>query len=92
MKPMLIHNARVFCGINEEVIEDGTVWVANGFIRYAGPSVDFHHDGTDVEVYDAKGKFVMPGMTESHVHLSYNNAHPQPVSYTHLTLPTICSV
>ena len=50
MKPMLIHNARVFCGVDEEVIDDGTVWVANGFIRYAGPSVDFHHDDTDVEV------------------------------------------
>ena len=50
MKPMLIHNARVFCGVDEEVIDDGTVWVSNGFIRYAGPSVDFHHDGTDVEV------------------------------------------
>ena len=56
MKPMLIHNARVFCGVDEEVIDDGTVWVANGFIRYAGPSVDFHHDGTDVEVYDAEGQ------------------------------------
>ena len=49
MKPMLIHNARVFCGVDEEVINNGTVWVANGFIRYAGPSVDFHHDDTDVE-------------------------------------------
>ena len=50
MKPMLIHNARLFCGVDEEVIDDGTIWVMNGFVRYAGPSVDFRHDGTDVEV------------------------------------------
>ncbi len=92
MKPMLIHNARLFCGVDEEVIDDGTVWVANGFIRYAGPSVDFHHDGTDVEVYDAEGKFVMPGMTESHVHLSYNNAHPQQLNNQPLPLAMLDAV
>ena len=92
MKPMLIHNARVFCGVDEEVIDDGTVWVTNGFIRYAGPSVDFHHDGTDVEVYDAEGKFVMPGMTESHVHLSYNNAHPQQLNNQPLPLAMLDAV
>ena len=92
MKPMLIHNARLFCGVDEEVIDDGTVWVTNGFIRYAGPSVDFHHDGTDVEVYDAEGKFVMPGMTESHVHLSYNNAHPQQLNNQPLPLAMLDAV
>ena len=92
MKPMLIHNARVFCGVDEEVIDDGTVWVANGFVRYAGPSVDFRHDGTDVEIYDAEGKFVMPGMTESHVHLSYNNAHPQQLNDQPLPLAMLDAV
>jgi len=77
MGALIIDNARVFCGVNEEVIEKGTVWVSHGYIRYAGPSSDFKEDVADAERYDAQGKFVMPGMTESHVHLSYNNAHPQ---------------
>ena len=89
---MLIHNARLFCGVDEEVIDDGTIWVMNGFVRYAGPSVDFRHDGTDVEVYDAEGKFAMPGMTESHVHLSYNNAHPQQLNNQPLPLAMLDAV
>ncbi len=92
MKPMLIHNARLFCGVDEEVIDDGTVWVSNGLIRYAGPSVDFQADIADAERYDADGKFVMPGMTESHVHLSYNNAHPQQLNNQPLPIAMLDAV
>lgn len=92
MKPMLIHNARLFCGVDEEVIDDGTVWVSNGLIRYAGPSVDFQADIADAERYDAEGKFVMPGMTESHVHLSYNNAHPQQLNNQPLPIAMLDAV
>ena len=89
---MLIHNARLFCGVDEEVIDDGTVWVSNGLIRYAGPSVDFQADIADAERYDADGKFVMPGMTESHVHLSYNNAHPQQLNNQPLPIAMLDAV
>ena len=92
MKPMLIHNARLFCGVDEEVIDDGTVWVSNGLIKYAGPSVDFQADIADAERYDADGKFVMPGMTESHVHLSYNNAHPQQLNNQPLPIAMLDAV
>jgi len=92
VKPMLIHNARLFCGVDEEVIDDGTVWVSNGLIRYAGPSVDFQADIADAERYDADGKFVMPGMTESHVHLSYNNAHPQQLNNQPLPIAMLDAV
>ena len=60
MKLMLIHNALLFVALMKK-LDDGTVWVTNGFVRYATPSVTLCHDGTDVEVYDAEGKFVMPG-------------------------------
>ena len=32
----------------------------------AGPSVDFRHDGTDVEIYDGRFRY---RYDESHVHL-----------------------
>lgn len=92
MSALLIENARVFCGVDEEVIEKGTVWVSHGHIRYAGPSIDFNEDVNDVERYDAQGKFVMPGMTESHVHLSYNNAHPQQLNNQPLPIAMLDAV
>ena len=93
MGNMLIHNARVFCGVDEEVIDDGTVCVTDtGFISYAGHSDDAPAPAWDYEVYDAEGKFVMPGMTESHVHLSYNNAHPQQLNNQPLPIAMLDAV
>ena len=89
---LVIENARVFCGVDEEVIESGTIWVSHGIIRYAGPSSDFKEEVTDSERYDAQGKFVMPGMTESHVHLSYNNAHPKQLNDQPLPLAMLDAV
>lgn len=77
-----ITGARLFTGVDGEVIDDGTVVVDGGTIVYAGPTVDAPtDDGTtagssDVTVVDVAGRFVMPGMTESHVHLAYANAAP----------------
>lgn len=92
MSALVIHNARVFCGLHEEIIEDGVVSVVDSYIRYAGPSSGFKDIKSDVERYDAQGKFVMPGMTESHVHLSYNNAHPQQLNNQPLPLAMLDAV
>ncbi|MEE2683176.1 MAG: hypothetical protein VYD77_04510, partial [Actinomycetota bacterium] len=92
MSALVIHNARVFCGLHEEIIEDGVVSVVDSYIRYAGPSSGFKDIESDVERYDAQGKFVMPGMTESHVHLSYNNAHPQQLNNQPLPLAMLDAV
>lgn len=73
---LLITNARVFVGMDESVIEDGSLLVDGELIRWVGAAGDQPEVDADIEVLDAEGKFVMPGMTESHVHLSYANAHP----------------
>ena len=44
MNELVIENARVFCAVDEEVIESGTIWVSHGIIRYAGPSSDFKEE------------------------------------------------
>ncbi|MFN3218322.1 MAG: amidohydrolase family protein [Acidimicrobiales bacterium] len=71
----LITGARLFTGVDGEVIDDGTVVVDGGTIAYAGPTVDAP-PVDDATVVDVAGRFVMPGMTESHVHLAYANAAP----------------
>jgi imidazolonepropionase-like amidohydrolase len=79
MTTLLITGARLFTAVDTSVIADGSVLVDGDHIVWSGPT-DSIPAGTpdrgDVEVLDVGGKFVMPGMTESHVHLSYSNAHP----------------
>ena len=77
MSSLIIENATLFTGVDGDVIDDGVVYVSDGFIRFAGPKTKVPSSLEDIDRFDAAGKFVMPGMTESHVHLSYNNAHPQ---------------
>ena len=77
MTQLLITRARLFTAVDDTVIDDGSVLIDSDRIAWAGPTAQLpprEHDG--VEHLDAGGKFVMPGMTESHVHLSYSNAHP----------------
>jgi imidazolonepropionase-like amidohydrolase len=70
-----ITRARLFTGVDGEVIDDGTVVVDAGTIVHAGPTVDAPLAG-DATVVDVAGRFVMPGMTDSHVHLAYATAAP----------------
>jgi imidazolonepropionase-like amidohydrolase len=71
----VLEHVRLFTGVDGEVLDDGAVWVDGRIVRYAGPAVDA--PATDAVRVDLRGAFVMPGMTESHAHLSYSNAHPQ---------------
>ncbi len=73
-----ITNARLFPAVDETVIDNGGVLVEGDRIVWVGPTEAAPPvaDGDDVHTLDAAGRFVMPGMTESHVHLSYSNAHP----------------
>lgn len=76
MSKLLLTNARLFTGVDETVIDDGSVLIDGEFIVWAGPTAVAPVLERDVERRDVGGRFVMPGMTESHVHLSYSNAHP----------------
>jgi imidazolonepropionase-like amidohydrolase len=77
MSKLLLTNARLFTAVDETVIDDGGVLIDGDRIAWAGPTDEAPPVGPDVvERRDVGGRFVMPGMTESHVHLSYSNAHP----------------
>ena len=92
MGSLIIENANLFIGVDEEVIANGAVWVSDGFIKFSGAVSDLPAGGENIERYDALGKFVMPGMTESHVHLSYNNSHPQQLNSEPLPIAMLDAV
>ena len=77
MTKLLITRARLFTAVDETVIDDGSVLIDGDRIAWVGPTAQLPPTASEgVELLDVDGKFVMPGMTESHVHLSYSNAHP----------------
>ena len=92
MGSLIIENANLFTGVDEEVIENGAIWVSDRFIKFAGHLNDLPANRENVDRYDASGKFIMPGMTESHVHLSYNNSHPQQLNSEPLPIAMLDAV
>jgi imidazolonepropionase-like amidohydrolase len=84
-------NVRLFSGVNDEVIEDAAVWVEGDVIRYAGRAAELK-GGDDIRRVDLGGQFVMPGMTESHAHISYSNNGPTELDKTPVEEAMIASI
>ncbi|MDX1429631.1 MAG: hypothetical protein R3282_05050, partial [Rhodothermales bacterium] len=64
---LAIVGATVFDATGSEPILDAAILIAGGVIQAVGPSASFRI-GADAELIDATGKFVIPGLTDSHVH------------------------
>ncbi|MEM7100263.1 MAG: amidohydrolase family protein [Pseudomonadota bacterium] len=89
---ILIANARIFCALDESVIESGGLLIEDGMITYVGPDEGVPETGEGTEVVDALGKFVMPGMTETHAHLSFADASPFAIGATPVEEATLTAV
>lgn len=63
---------RVLTCVGDEVIEDGFVHLKDGKIAAVGPRAEAP-DGPDT--VDTGGKTLMPGMMNSHAHLSWDGIH-----------------
>ena len=85
-------NARLFTATDESVIEAAAIWIADGRILFAGPGDQLPPTPTDTEVSDLDGRFVMPGMTETHAHLSFADASPFAIGQTSVEQATITAV
>lgn len=88
-------NARLFTGRDEQVIEQAVVWLKSGSVAFAGPATDYAEleaAPDDALVTDLQGKFVMPGMTETHAHLSFADASPFAIGATPVEQATITAV
>ncbi len=89
---VLLTNARLFTGVDETVLDDGAVWISGRHVRRAGPAGDFSDVPDDVMRVDLGGRFVMPGMTESHAHISYSNNGPKELDKTPVEQAMVNSV
>lgn len=92
MSAVLFTGARLFAGIDDEVIDPAALWVEGEQIRWAGPECDLPAVPDDVQRVALGGAFVMPGMTESHAHLSYSNSGPFELDRTPVELSMVNAV
>jgi len=67
-KPIAIVHARIIDGVGGPPTEDGAVILRGSKIEYAGPS-GVAAIPRDAQIIEAKGKSVMPGLADMHVHL-----------------------
>ncbi len=73
---IVLNNIALFNGNADHFCGDACVVFADGRILYAGPREGSPSLDDGAQVIDGQGHFVMPGMVESHAHLSYTNNGP----------------
>lgn len=78
----LLTNCDLFCAVDESVINDGAVFIDGDTVTYAGPAAGLASLPPDTQVSDLNGRFVMPGMTETHAHLSFADESPFAIGET----------
>lgn len=66
---ILINNAQIFNGVDEKIIV-GNVLIEDNLIKQISQSPIVIPTGRNMEVIDAKGKFLMPGLIDAHVHMT----------------------
>ena len=86
----LFTNARLFTAESEDIIDRGVLLIEDGSVRFAGNAKELksstHH------VIDLGGKFLMPGMTETHAHLSFDDSSPFSIGDSSVEQATITAV
>ena len=88
----LLTNARLFTAVDERVIENGALLIDGDAIRYAGSAAGLPDVKNGADIRDVGGRFVMPGMTETHAHLSFADASPFAIGATPVEEATITAV
>jgi imidazolonepropionase-like amidohydrolase len=74
MARMQIVGGTVFDAIRGEVIRHGVVCIEGDRITMVGPASAVATGGRDVQMLDATGQFVMPGMMDCHMYLLSSGA------------------
>ena len=64
---------RIITAVGDEIIEDGFVEIRGGKIVRVGPASELGN--SDLTVVDTGGKTIMPGLIQSHGHLSWDGVH-----------------
>jgi imidazolonepropionase-like amidohydrolase len=67
----VLENAGLIDGTGRQLIEHAVVAIREGKVLYVGPTRGWSEAlGDDVHRVDLRGQFVLPGLIDSHVHLS----------------------
>jgi imidazolonepropionase-like amidohydrolase len=88
----IFKNAKLFTATSEESIDQAAIWVHDGRIRYVGRNDGLPPTPPGAQSHDLTGKFVMPGMTECHAHLSFADASPFAIGNVPVEESTITAV
>ncbi|MBA57861.1 MAG: hypothetical protein CMQ40_01670 [Gammaproteobacteria bacterium] len=88
----LFRNLRLFDGTSENAIDNAAIWVSGNKIRFAGSQAQLPETPDNLVEEDLSGKFVMPGMTETHAHLSFADASPFAIGETLVEEATVTAV
>lgn len=86
----LFTNARLFTAESEDIIDRGVLLVEDGSVRFAGNAEELK--SPPPHVIDLGGKFLMPGMTETHAHLSFDDSSPFSIGNSSVEQATITAV
>ena len=65
---------KLFTGKEDKALENQTLVIENDTLKFVGSSSEAPVPASTDEVIDHSGHFVMPGLIDMHVHLSYGNA------------------
>jgi imidazolonepropionase-like amidohydrolase len=88
----IFKNATVFTATSSALIDQGAVWIHDGRIRYVGKNEGLPPVPPEAEIHDVAGRFIMPGMTETHAHLSFADASPFAIGIESVEDSTITAV
>lgn len=72
-KALLIQNVNIFNGRDSLLIKNVDVLIENGIIKQIAKNIEA---SSHSEIIEAKGKTLMPGLIDSHVHLSGSGSVP----------------
>jgi imidazolonepropionase-like amidohydrolase len=82
IKPMFENSAvdqivlgRIITAVGDEIIEDGFIEVKGGKIVRVGARADLGQPAEGAKVHDTHGKTLLPGLIQSHGHLSWDGIH-----------------
>jgi len=65
---LVVQNCRLVNVNSREILDGWEVAVVKGRFAYVGPNAN-HCVGANTTVFDAKGKFIIPGLCDGHMHI-----------------------
>lgn len=66
----VLQNCTLIDGTGRQPVERAVIAIQDGKIAYAGPSRGWSDASRDARSLDLRGRFVLPGLIDTHVHLS----------------------